>query len=631
MAGLLTVPGIILIWVHSAYSLPGPGPSDLPAQITVRGETVPLSHLKNPFRENREQFTEAVKQGAEIYIKNCFLCHGDLLDGKGLYGESFSPKPANLQKLWSHPPKRENYAFWRIMTGGPGLPPEFKPWNSAMPAWENTLSRDEVWQVISYIYFTIQNPQVPGSPVQPSVDRGQVVFQARCAICHGDKGDGKGTATPFTSPRPRNLVKGHIKFRSTPFGKIPTDKDLIDALTRGMPGTTMPSWNHLGETDLNSLVLYIKTLSKKYAKFIKKGKTHKVIKVPTPPPFALESVERGRQEFLQNCSGCHGLKGRSDGESTKKIVNLASDAIRPRNLTKSWTYRRGFTRRDLFLTLRSGLSTSAMPRFSPRVHSDARIWDIVNYVFTLSPAKKPPVQPEMKAPKIPGEIPLDPDHQAWKAVPAYNYPLGGQVISSEKAYYRTVDSVRVQAVHNGEEIALKLTWDDPTVDPILKMTSTVEESPAPPLPPHLQAKPEDIPLPEEPKPQEIPDALAVQFPASGNAVEPLPYFLNGDIGKPVTLWKWTSYPTGVTEGRAEGVNRIALGDKLSKTIRSQVAFRYGQYQLVLKRKLHPADSGNGLSLESGKRIPFALNAWDGNEGEQGTKKSVSSWYFLTLE
>ncbi|MCH7535854.1 MAG: SEC-C domain-containing protein, partial [Bacteroidetes bacterium] len=52
----------------------------------------------------------------------------------------------------------------------------------------------------------------------------------------------------------------------------PTDDDLYKMLVRGMPGTTMPSWKHFPEVDLKSLVLYLKTFSKKFAKFKKKEK-----------------------------------------------------------------------------------------------------------------------------------------------------------------------------------------------------------------------------------------------------------------------------------------------------------------------------------------------------------------------
>ena len=35
------------------------------------------------------------------------------------------------------------------MKGGQGLPEKYEPWNSAMPAWEDTLSKKDAWKIIS--------------------------------------------------------------------------------------------------------------------------------------------------------------------------------------------------------------------------------------------------------------------------------------------------------------------------------------------------------------------------------------------------------------------------------------------------------------------------------------------------
>jgi len=42
--------------------------------------------------------------------------------------------------------------FWRIAKGGVGLPNEGTPWNSAMPAWEDFLTEDEIWAVTIFLY-----------------------------------------------------------------------------------------------------------------------------------------------------------------------------------------------------------------------------------------------------------------------------------------------------------------------------------------------------------------------------------------------------------------------------------------------------------------------------------------------
>ena len=55
---------------------------------------------------------------------------------------------------------QEAYLFWRIAKGGPGLPKESTPWNSVMPAWEERLTEEQIWQVIMYLYdATGQQPR----------------------------------------------------------------------------------------------------------------------------------------------------------------------------------------------------------------------------------------------------------------------------------------------------------------------------------------------------------------------------------------------------------------------------------------------------------------------------------------
>src|SRR5437773_7655633 len=82
---------------------------------------------------------------------------------------------------------------------------------------------------------------------------GKAAYEKKCALCHGDKGDGKGPAADLLDPRPRDFTTGIYKIR-TAASKTPTDRDLFDVITRGMPGTFMPPWDVLPERDRGNLV-----------------------------------------------------------------------------------------------------------------------------------------------------------------------------------------------------------------------------------------------------------------------------------------------------------------------------------------------------------------------------------------
>lgn len=610
-----------------------PTTKEIPENISAWGKTFLLKELKNPLREDAGRLQKNLQAGQKIYFEKCFLCHGDLLDGNGLYGKSFFPPAANFKLPQSILKRPESYAFWRITKGGPGLPTTHSPWDSAMPAWEKQLQENEVWQVLLYIMETgwdLVSPQVARSPV-PSVKTGQQLYLEKCAICHGETGAGDGLTKDHSSPKPRNFVKGQYKFRSVKFGKIPTDQDMFNMITNGMVGTTMPAWEHLHEADRWSLVLYLKTLSKKFAKAKKRNKYPKVIVVPNPPEaFNTESIAAGKELYLQNCSGCHGIKGRSDGLSTFKVVDIASDSIWPRNLSKSWLFRRGTTRKDIFKTLRTGLSTTAMPQFSTRVFKDNQIWDIVNYVQTLSSAKRPDINPLIKATKVDADLPLNPDDKFWNSIDAYYFPLGRQVLQGDKAYLPAIDDVTVKAVVNSQEIAFYIHWDDPRADAALIHKTLVEESPAPPLPLEFQTEDDEEEEEVVRDAQKLPDAIAIQFPVKPTTNGAKPYFLNGDANNPVNLWKLDTSSMQAAEINARGMENWTPQKSHSQNLEAKIIYRYGRYSAVIKRKLATDDKENDIQFVPGIKIPIAFNAWDGTQGDTGSKKSISSWFQLIL-
>jgi mono/diheme cytochrome c family protein len=598
-----------------------PPPSEgVPKTFLFKDKPIALKSLTNPFKKD----PKVINEGGTLYTRHCFFCHGDLLDGNGLFGKSFFPPPADFTRLNSILARPQAYTFWRIMKGGKGLPKKYEPWNSAMPAWEDTLSEKDVWKIITYIYDNAgQRHAKPGKQEPPSLERGKQVYLEKCAYCHGDEGKGDGPAADYSMPQPRNLTKGHIKIRSTSFGKIPTDEDLLNIINNGLRGTTMPGWKHLPENDRKSLLIFVKSLSNKFEKFVKKGKAHKVVKVGKEPPLSPESIERGKTLFMTQCSGCHGVKGRGDGVATQRIVDYSSSAIWPRNLSQPWTFRRGSTRKDIFKTLRTGLSTTAMPKFSPKVFKDEQIWDIVNFVSSLAPPTQPKMQSPIHAKKVAGEISDDPNAAVWQDAQASFVPLGGQLQAKPKSYFPTVRNLTIRAVHNNREVALYIHWDDPSIDPALKKFTTVEVSPPPPLPEHMRGKGPEEAL--EPSIPEYPDAIAVQFPVSLD--KQTPYFLNGDTEHPVNLWKWATSTNKATEIHTNGLEKWSKEE--ASGVKAKGHFSYGRYSVILKRPFK--EDADDIQFQTGKPIPIAFNIWDGYAGETGNKKSISSWFTLWLD
>jgi len=122
-----------------------------PSTITFQGEQMVLDGLENPLRSTG-LLEEHYEEGKRVYYQNCLACHGDGLQGRGHYAQIFNPEPINFQDVGTIAMLTESFVFWRIAKGGPGLPNEGTPWNSAMPAWEDFLTADEIWSVIIFLY-----------------------------------------------------------------------------------------------------------------------------------------------------------------------------------------------------------------------------------------------------------------------------------------------------------------------------------------------------------------------------------------------------------------------------------------------------------------------------------------------
>jgi len=123
-----------------------------PTEITFRGKPITLTGLDNPLRKNADSLAANTLEGKRIYYQNCLPCHGDHLDGLGHFAQGFNPLPANFQDNGTIAQLTESFVFWRVAKGGPGLPREGTPWNSAMPKWEDFLTERQIWQVILFLY-----------------------------------------------------------------------------------------------------------------------------------------------------------------------------------------------------------------------------------------------------------------------------------------------------------------------------------------------------------------------------------------------------------------------------------------------------------------------------------------------
>ncbi len=135
-----------------------------PPAITVHDKRFDLEAGDSPFRHletsNPETFRRHVENGRQVYYRNCVFCHGDNMSGNGMFAHGLDPIPTDFADQGTIATLRETFLFWRIAKGGPGLPEEAAPWDSAMPAWETFLTEEEMWETILFLYdFTGRRPR----------------------------------------------------------------------------------------------------------------------------------------------------------------------------------------------------------------------------------------------------------------------------------------------------------------------------------------------------------------------------------------------------------------------------------------------------------------------------------------
>lgn len=496
------------------------------------------------------------------------------------------------------------------------------------------------------------------SPTPELLVLGKQVYNRQCAACHGAEGRGNGEAAYLLYPKPRDFVAGRFRLVST-WERVPTDQDLFNTITRGMPGSAMPSWGHLPERQRWALVYYVKSLTEKpiVAKPQKKpgpesGGGEGVIYVPPEPPYDSAAKARALELFRDACASCHGATGKGDG--VEKQEDEEGYPTRPRDLTLG-VFKGSPDPIYLYQRIVAGIPGSPMPMSDWAYGDDA--WHLVHYVRSLS-SDKQRERVEMKKFEIVAtrvkNLPDHPDSGIWRLTPPVNLHLMPLWWRSDRP-----EEVTVRALHDGKEIALLLVWADETND-------------------HTALRPQDFR-----------DAAAIEFSLTAKP----PFFAMGEAGKLVNIWMWKSerqadlepayqdlenvypnigidsYPnllkspveqphrhaltlnsdpnfvTGWGAGNivsdpkrkspaedltAQGFGTLRARPRIDQRVDAKGVYGAGSYRVMFRRRLRPSGSKGAVMLRRGRTVPIAFAVWNGSAGDRDGKKSVTIWQDLKI-
>ncbi len=479
---------------------------------------------------------------------------------------------------------------------------------------------------------------------------GQRVYEQHCAACHGGKGDGNGPAAVWLYPKPRDFSAGQFKIKSTPAQALPTDEDLFQSVTRGLPGSSMPSFAYLTEVERREVAQYVKFLTARtdangsrinlFEQANASGSIAQPVVVPAEPAITVQELTLGREIYKKmSCALCHGETGAGDGTQVPTLKDSAGLPVRPRDFNTG-LFRGGHTGRDLYLRINNGLPGTPMIPYGDDQMKPEERWALVHYIQSLRRSDvsvNDLLTPEDSAIRVlrVKNLPAGPMDSFWESLDPVRVPLNPLWPEPNQVY-----AVAVSAVTDGKKLAVLLQWRD------------------------------ELPQNTAIRVQDFQDGAALQFSLSGK----YGFLGMGDKENPVNLWNWkagwqaeaegggapdmdsvyqsmhvdawkfTNYSTAVSAGNVisqphktpvEDANAAGFGSFKSQPIKQQnVAgkgvWHDGFWSVIFVRDLKSKDADD-VKFVAGKPVPVAFAIWNGEQHDRNGRKMVSNWYQLILD
>ncbi len=475
-----------------------------------------------------------------------------------------------------------------------------------------------------------------GHGAQSSKTIGATVYKHMCTFCHGEDGNGGGKAMAYLYPWPRDFRKGVFKHRSTPSGSLPLDSDIYKTISKGIKGTAMPAWESALTDDENwAVVEYIKSFSTRF----QTEKPKKPVDPGPTPPTTPKSIKNGEQVYKEmRCSRCHGTDLKGGGTMADSLYDIWDHRVFVYDLTNPNINKFGYEKRDLFLTLTTGIDGTPMKSFSHL--TDAERWDLVAYIrskIQVDRLQKAEFEIDLYSKKTDQKIEDDPESPLWKDVPSHDVQL-----IALNARKNPINRVRFQSVVNDKEIAIRVVWDDP----VANRTAS--------------------------RHQDFKDAVALEF-ALGDVLlhthgHNEPFFGMGNRAKPVNIWQWRAdwqseietkqeleYATKgmdmdvmifggevnpvealnpfrdvpIEELNAEGFGTLTPQPKTKQNIVGKGVWKDGQWHVVFRRSLKSLNKWD-VKFRKNRPILIAFAVWDGAYQDRNGRKMVSMWQRLNL-
>ncbi len=512
--------------------------------------------------------------------------------------------------------------------------------------------------------------------------RGRELFASQCAVCHGETGDGEGKFAYLMNPRPRNFQLGQFKL-STTQNQIPTDDDLLRTIRRGMPGSAMPPWAHLPKSDLMALVQWVRRIhvdavrseldqavadgfyeqEEAEEELISQTTAGPPLHVPPEPPFDDLRWFRGRRLYLETCAACHGEDGHPVPDAVK--FDYEGYPVPPRSFVNG-IFKGGSAGHQLYARIYKGLKGTPMPASEYNYTAD-EIWDLIHYVQTLAregaQERAQLKQGTFVASRVSGTLPEGPLGAAWDQARPLYVALTPLWWTEDR-----VEGLMAQALHDGKELAIRLSWIDPTMNDRAVRHEEFRDGVAiqfsltsnPPF--YMGTRDKDggvniwfwkadrqtdlasghqdidaafpgraVDMYQEQKYVTPRDAIGVEWP-----YEPVtqhdPMFITAWGAQ--NLVANPNLATSVECLVARGPGTLAGKPANVQVVEGQAVYEQNVWYVQMQRSMslpHNDEHGDERAFQAGDYLPVSFAIWNGSAGDRDGKKNISIWQKLVIE
>jgi hypothetical protein len=225
---------------------------------------------------------------------------------------------------------------------------------------------------------------------------------------------------------------------------------------------------------------------------------------------------------------------------------------------------------------------------------------------------------------IQGDLPHAPEDAMWGQIPAMTIPLSGQVITRPVWPEPSARALTVRSVHNGQDIAFLLEWQDNTKNDRLT-------------------------------PGTFRDGVAIGLPL-GDAPA---FFCMGQLDHYINIWHWKADWQSDIDRRAArtsekkeggvrtfeviprrvssvedliggGFSTLTTKDKQGR-VQGKALWKDGVWHVVMHRPLVGEEQENEATLVPGRVQTVSFAVWNGENKERNGQKSVAPWFQLAID